>query len=76
MGPLNAALYPDLAGAGVRVVAGDLADGVAVAEFAEGHDAAIVAVYDPAVPVADFYVRVADALLVGLPRADTDPSGA
>jgi uncharacterized protein len=63
------AKYPDLAGPDVRVCAGDVTDADAVAELAAGHDAAIAAVFDPAAPIGDFFVRAMRALLDGLARA-------
>ncbi|MEU0937090.1 MULTISPECIES: NAD(P)H-binding protein [unclassified Embleya] len=63
------AKYADLAGPEVRVVAGDVTDADAVAALAVGHDAAIAAVYDPAAPMGDFFVRAVRALLAGLSRA-------
>ncbi|WP_020556468.1 NAD(P)-dependent oxidoreductase [Embleya scabrispora] len=63
------AKYSDLAGPDVRVCAGDVTDADAVAELAAGHDAAIAAVFDPAAPVGDFFVRAVRALLDGLARA-------
>ncbi|GIJ47697.1 3-beta hydroxysteroid dehydrogenase [Virgisporangium aliadipatigenens] len=63
------AKHVDLAAGGVTVVAGDVTDAAAVGELAEGHEAAIAAVYDPAAPTADFYRAAAGALVAsGVPR--------
>lgn len=48
---------------------GDVKDPAAVARLAAGHDAAIVAVYDPGVPPGEFFPAVARALAEGLPAA-------
>ncbi|WP_037861182.1 NAD(P)-dependent oxidoreductase [Streptomyces sp. NRRL S-340] len=48
---------------------GQVTDAATVARLAEGHDAAIVAVYDPGVPADEFFPSVARALAVGLPAA-------
>jgi putative NADH-flavin reductase len=58
--------YADLAGDGVRVVAGDVTDAAGVATLAKGHDAAIAAVFDPARAPEEFFVATAHALLDGL----------
>ncbi|MFD7993736.1 NAD(P)-dependent oxidoreductase [Streptomyces mexicanus] len=61
--------YRDLEGAGVRLLAGDVTDADAVADLANGHDAAIMAAYDPGAPADVFFRTAAQALLDGLPRA-------
>ncbi|MEO3812439.1 NAD(P)H-binding protein [Sphaerisporangium sp. B11E5] len=61
--------YGELAGDGVRVVAGDVTDENDVARAAEGHDAAISAVYDPGASADVFFVGAARALLDGLTEA-------
>jgi putative NADH-flavin reductase len=61
--------YVSLAGEGVRVVAGDVTDNDSVASVAEGHDAAISAVYDAGAEPGAFFVGAARALVDGLPRA-------
>lgn len=48
---------------------GKVTDPAAVARLAAGHDAAIVAVYDPEVPPGEFFPAVARALAQGLPAA-------
>ncbi|MFI9122320.1 nitroreductase/quinone reductase family protein [Streptomyces bikiniensis] len=48
---------------------GKVTDPAAVARLATGHDAAIVAVYDPEVPAHEFFPAVARALAEGLPAA-------
>lgn len=48
---------------------GKVTDPAAVARLAAGHDAAIVAVYDPGVPSGEFFPAVARALAEGLPAA-------
>ncbi|GAA3295208.1 hypothetical protein GCM10020218_075800 [Dactylosporangium vinaceum] len=60
----DVAKYPDVPTA----VAGDATDAEAVAAVAQGHTAAIVAVYAAEVGPAD-HVRNAEALLAGLERA-------
>lgn len=54
--------------ADVRVVAGDVTDAGSVARAAEGNDAAVSAVYDPAADHRAFFTGAAHALLAGLPR--------
>lgn len=61
--------HGSLAGDGVRVVAGDVTDSDSVARAAEGHDAAISAVYDAAAEPGAFFTGAARALLDCLPRA-------
>ncbi|MEV0235027.1 NAD(P)H-binding protein [Nonomuraea sp. NPDC050786] len=63
------AKYPALAGAGVRVVAGDVTDLDGVAGAAAGHDAAVQAATRMDVPSAEFYTAAARALTGGLARA-------
>ncbi|MGW7194657.1 NAD(P)-dependent oxidoreductase [Streptomyces chryseus] len=48
---------------------GNVTDPAAVAQLAAGHDAAIVAVYDPGMRPGEFYPAVARALAEGLPAA-------
>ncbi|WP_138901092.1 NAD(P)-dependent oxidoreductase [Streptomyces albidochromogenes] len=48
---------------------GDVTDPAVVARLAAGHDAAIVAVYDPGARPGDFFPAVARALAEGLPAA-------
>ncbi|MGW2596450.1 NAD(P)-dependent oxidoreductase [Streptomyces klenkii] len=48
---------------------GKVTDAEAVARLAAGHDAAIVAVYDPGVPAGEFFPAVARALAEGLPAS-------
>ncbi|MFD8948746.1 NAD(P)-dependent oxidoreductase [Streptomyces xanthophaeus] len=48
---------------------GEVTDPAAVARLAAGHDAAIVAVYDPAAAPGAFFPAVARALAEGLPAA-------
>lgn len=54
--------YASLAGERVTVVAGDVTDRARVAAVADGHDAAISAVYDGGAEPAAFYVAAAEAL--------------
>ncbi|WP_030491698.1 NAD(P)-dependent oxidoreductase [Micromonospora chokoriensis] len=61
--------HGSLTGDEVRVVAGDVTDTASVAQAAEGHDAAISAVYDAATEPGAFFTGAARALLHGLPRA-------
>ncbi|MGI8331760.1 NAD(P)-dependent oxidoreductase [Actinomadura scrupuli] len=63
------ARHPDLAGAGVDVVAGDVTDAGGVAAAAAGHDAAINAAARLDVPSREFYTAATRALLEGLERA-------
>lgn len=63
------ARYSDLAGDGVHLVAGDITDVDDVARVAEGHDAAISAVYDAGARPDAFFTGAARALLDGLTRA-------
>lgn len=51
------------------IVAGDVTDASSVARLAEGHDAAISAVYDAAAQPDVFFADAARALLDGLSRA-------
>ncbi|MEU0395297.1 NAD(P)H-binding protein [Streptomyces sp. NPDC006208] len=53
----------------VRRADGEVTDPVAVARLAAGHDAAIVAVYDPGARPGEFFPAVARALAEGLPAA-------
>lgn len=62
----------DLSGDAVSVVAGDVTDVDSVARVADGHDAAISAVYDAAARPDAFFTGAARALLDGLPRAGVD----
>ncbi|TJZ95672.1 NAD(P)-dependent oxidoreductase [Actinacidiphila oryziradicis] len=48
---------------------GEVTDPAAVARLAAGHDAAIVAVYDPGARPGEFFPAVARALAKGLPAA-------
>ena len=61
-----------LAGDGVRLVAGDATETESVAGVAEGHDAAISAVYDAGAYPDAFFTGLARALLDGLPRAGVE----
>ena len=56
----------------VSVVAGDVTDVDSVARVADGNDAAISAVYDPAARPDAFFTGAARALLDGLHRAGVD----
>jgi putative NADH-flavin reductase len=58
-----------LAADGVRLVAGDVTDAGSVAGAAQGHDAAISAVYAAGAEPDVFFTGAARALLDGLPRA-------
>ncbi|WP_190218247.1 NAD(P)-dependent oxidoreductase [Streptomyces griseosporeus] len=64
--------YRDLEGAQVRLLVGDVTDAEAVADLANGHDAAITAAYDPGAQADVFFTTAAQALLDGLPRAGVD----
>ncbi|WP_432085760.1 NAD(P)-dependent oxidoreductase [Streptomyces sp. bgisy095] len=57
---------------GVRTVAGDVTDARDVARLSVGHDAAISAVHDGAVPPEAFFTGASRALLDGLARAGVD----
>ncbi|WP_433540351.1 NAD(P)-dependent oxidoreductase [Streptosporangium sandarakinum] len=61
------ARHGDLTGA--RVVAGDVTDEAGVERVAAGHDAAISAAADLAVPPRDFFTSSARALSAGLAKA-------
>ena len=63
------AKYGDLAADGVHLVPGDVTDANSVARVAEGHDAAISAVYDAAAQPDAFFTGAARALLDGVTRA-------
>ncbi|MCP2168837.1 NAD(P)-dependent oxidoreductase [Goodfellowiella coeruleoviolacea] len=65
------AKYAELAGAGVRVEAGDVTDGAAVADLVAGHDAVVsmAAVYGPGTNPPAFFVDSTRALLAGVARA-------
>jgi putative NADH-flavin reductase len=63
------AKHNDLAGDGVTVVSGDVLDASSVAETAQGHHAAISAVYDPTADPSEFFVGAANSLLTALPKA-------
>jgi putative NADH-flavin reductase len=65
----DSARYGDLAADGVHLVAGDVTDVNSVAGVAEGHDAAISAVYDAGAQPDAFFTTAAHALLDGLTRA-------
>ncbi|MFJ1894821.1 NAD(P)-dependent oxidoreductase [Streptomyces sp. NPDC088115] len=65
----NPSSYPDLAGAGVSVVPGDVTDAESVAAVSAGHDAAISAAGRMDMDSSEFYVGAAHALLDGLARA-------
>lgn len=54
--------YATMAGERVTVAAGDVTDRAGVAALADGHDAAIGAVYDAAADPEGFYVAAAEAL--------------
>lgn len=59
----------DLAGEGVHLAVGDVTDVDSVARVAEGHDAAISAVYDSGAQPDAFFTGASHALLDGLTRA-------
>ncbi|MEW2624156.1 NAD(P)H-binding protein [Streptomyces sp. NPDC048106] len=61
--------HRDLDGGGVRLLAGDVTDADAVAGLAAGHDAAVMAAYDPGARPDVFFPAAARALLDGLARA-------
>ncbi|HEX8627882.1 MAG TPA: NAD(P)H-binding protein [Catenuloplanes sp.] len=61
--------YGSLAGDGVRLMAGDVTDMDSVARAAEGHDAAISAVYDVGAEPDEFFTDAARALRDGLSGA-------
>jgi uncharacterized protein len=61
--------YPDLAGPGVSLAAGDVTRPEDVAAAAAGHDAAVSTVYQDRIPAEEFYVSAARALLGGLAKA-------
>jgi putative NADH-flavin reductase len=61
--------YPDLAGAGITVVAGDATDAGSVAAAAAGADAAVSTVYSPDVAPGEFFAAAAEALVAGLAKA-------
>jgi uncharacterized protein len=63
------AKYPQLAGTGAKVVAGDVTDPRVVAELSHRHDAAVSAVYDPATSAGEFFAAAATALAEGLAAA-------
>jgi uncharacterized protein len=63
------AKYPQLAGDGVTLVAGDVTQADSVAVTAAGHDAAINAAVRLDIPSQEFFVGAAHALLDGLGRA-------
>ncbi|MFE7705815.1 NAD(P)-dependent oxidoreductase [Streptomyces sp. NPDC057486] len=65
----NASRHPDMEGAGVRLVSGDVTDADAVADLAAGHDAVIMAAYDAGAQPDVFFTAAARALLDGLARA-------
>jgi putative NADH-flavin reductase len=52
----------------VRVVAGDVTDGVSIEHAAAGHDAAISAAVDLSVPPRDFFTASSRALTTGLAK--------
>ncbi|MBB5788709.1 NAD(P)-dependent oxidoreductase [Jiangella mangrovi] len=67
------ARHPDLGndgGSSVRMVAGDVTDGDAVATLSAGHDAAVHAAADLGTPAAQFFPAAASALLSGLAEAE------
>ncbi|MET7331841.1 NAD(P)H-binding protein [Nonomuraea sp. NPDC005650] len=68
-GKYAAGAVPPEAGAGVRVVAGDVTDLAGVAEIAAGHDAAVQAAARLDVSSEEFYTAAARALAGGLGRA-------
>jgi putative NADH-flavin reductase len=67
------AVVRDLAGhsdlTDVRVVAGDVTDGVSIEHASAGHDAAISAAVDLSVPPHDFFTASSRALTTGLAKA-------
>lgn len=60
------AAHPDLTADGVVLTAGDVTVPADVARLAVGHDAAIVAVYDPRAQPEAFFTMAAAAVLDGL----------
>ncbi|MFC6016412.1 NAD(P)-dependent oxidoreductase [Plantactinospora solaniradicis] len=66
------ARHPELAADGVHVEAGDVTDPDGVARLADGHDAAISAVYDAGAEPGAFFTGAARALVDGLPKAGAD----
>ncbi|MBH5333453.1 NAD(P)H-binding protein [Streptomyces pactum] len=63
------AAHRHLEAEGVDLAAGDVTDAGSVGRLARGHDAAVVAVYDPAAVPGEFYPATARALLAALPPA-------
>lgn len=61
--------HADLAADGVALVAGDVLDADRIATIAAGHDAAIVSLYQTAIPHDRFYGESTGAVLAGLGRA-------
>ncbi|MBB6549098.1 NAD(P)-dependent oxidoreductase [Nonomuraea rubra] len=61
--------YPQLGGARVKVVAGDVTDGGSVASVAAGHDVALQVSARLDVPSEEFYTAATRALVDGLGRA-------
>lgn len=68
-GKYDPGTYTELAGDGVRVVAGDVLDADSVAAVATGHDAVVQAAGRMDVPAVDFFPVAARALIAGLGRA-------
>jgi putative NADH-flavin reductase len=66
------ARHGDLATHGVPLVAGDVTDANSVARVAQGHDAAISAVYDAGAQPDAFFAGASRALLDGLTSAGVD----
>ncbi|GAA1990731.1 NAD(P)-dependent oxidoreductase [Kitasatospora viridis] len=60
------AKYPELAGPGVTVVAGDVTDRASVAALTAGHDAVVSTVFTADVPSGEFFPAAAAALAGGL----------
>ncbi|MFD0473073.1 NAD(P)-dependent oxidoreductase [Nonomuraea thailandensis] len=61
--------HPELGGAGVKVVTGDVTDGGSVAAVAAGHDVALQVAARLDLPSEEFYAAATRALVDGLGRA-------
>ncbi|MDJ0344652.1 NAD(P)H-binding protein [Streptomyces sp. H10-C2] len=60
------AKYPELAGAGVTLAAGDITDAGSVAALSAGHDVVVGSVYGAEVAAGQLYPAAARALLTGV----------